>query len=65
MNRKGGLGRHGIWQRKRTTMGKQNKALKAEVGLDGARVLIGLGTWKTKVKTAVAERDRPKSQEVM
>ena len=50
---------------KKNTMGKQNKALTEEVGLDGARVLIGLGTWKMKVKTAVAERDRPKSQEVM
>ena len=31
-------------RRKETTMGKQNKALMEEVGLDGARVLIGLGT---------------------
>ena len=48
-----------------STMGKQNKALTEEVGLDEARVLIGLGTWKMKVNTAVAKRDRRKSQEVM
>ena len=46
-------------------MGKQNKALTKEVGLAGARVLIRLGTWKMKVKTAVAERDRRKLLEVM
>ena len=46
-------------------MGKQNKALTEEVGLDGAKVLIGLGTLQMKVKTALAERDRRKSQEVM
>ena len=40
---------------KKTTMGKQSKALTEEVGLDGARVL-GLGTWKMKVKTVVAEK---------
>ena len=50
---------------KKTTMGKQNKALTEEVGLDGAKVLIGLGTLQMKVKTAVAERDRRKSQEMM
>ena len=43
---------------KKTTMGKQNKALTEEVGLDGAKVLIGLETLQMKVKTAVAERDR-------
>ena len=35
------------------------------MGLDGARVLIGLGTWKTEVKTRVAERDSGKWQEGM
>ena len=46
-------------------MGKQGKALTKAVGLDGARVLIGLGTWKSEVKTAIAERDRRKWQEGM
>ena len=43
---------------KKTTMGKQNKPLTEEVGLDGAMVLICLGTLQMKVKTAVAERNR-------
>ena len=43
---------------KKTIMGKQNEALTEEVVLDGAKVLICLGTLKMKVKTAVAERDR-------
>ena len=48
--------------RGKKTLGKQSKALTEEVGLDGARVLIGLGTWKSEVKTAIAERDRRKWQ---
>ena len=50
---------------KKTTMCKQNKASTEEVGLDGGKVLIGPGTLQMKVKTAVAERDRRKSRELI
>ena len=48
-------------EEKRLPWANKIKQLTEEVGLDGAKVLIG----QMKVKTAVAERDRRKSQEVM
>ena len=52
-------------EEKRLPWANKIKQLTEEVGLDGAKVQIGLGTLQMKVKTAVAERDRRKSQEVM